>query len=404
MESWKFLWLLKRFNFLNILVLSFYYKPDLCAGSFRTSALVNELSKHKNVDIEVISTLPNRYASFSADALLFEESESVRVHRIALPSHKSGVLDQAKAFFYFYKNSMKIIKRKEYDVIYATSSRLFTAFLASRVSRKKKVPLYLDIRDIFVDTINDLLSDKVAFFARPVCSLVERYSFSKAQRINLVSAGFKGYFESRYPTTDFRWFTNGIDEEFLDCPDDVLCQAARSKLNVVYAGNIGDGQGLHEILPMLSYALKDTAHFTVIGDGSRQSRLVDALKGNLNVTLLPPVNRQELIKEYKKADVLFLHLNDYSAFEKVLPSKIFEYAALGKPILAGVSGYAARFLVEEVDNCGVFRPGDHIAAVQEFSRLSFKDINRESFKLKYSRKKIMRNMAADILGFVNYGG
>jgi len=31
------------------------------------------------------------------------------------------------------------------------------------------------------------------------------------------------------------------------------------------------------------------------------------------------------------ADVLFLHLNAYKAFEKVLPSKIFEYAATGRP-------------------------------------------------------------------------
>ena len=46
-------------------------------------------------------------------------------------------------------------------------------------------------------------------------------------------------------------------------------------------------------------------------------------------------------------DVLFLHLNDYSAFRKVIPSKIFEYAATGKPIVAGVSGYAAEFLRHE---------------------------------------------------------
>ena len=42
--------------------------------------------------------------------------------------------------------------------------------------------------------------------------------------------------------------------------------------------------------------------------------------------------------------ILFIHLNAYPAFEKVLPSKIFEYAATGKPILAGVSGYSADFI------------------------------------------------------------
>ena len=30
---------------MRILVLSFYYAPDLCAGSFRTTAFVEELKK-----------------------------------------------------------------------------------------------------------------------------------------------------------------------------------------------------------------------------------------------------------------------------------------------------------------------------------------------------------------------
>ena len=67
---------------------------------------------------------------------------------------------------------------------------------------------------------------------------------------------------------------------------------------------------------------------------------LEKITGFNNIRLLPPIERQQLIKEYQNADVLFLHLNDYPAFEKVLPSKIFEYAALGKPILAGVTAVA----------------------------------------------------------------
>ena len=59
--------------------------------------------------------------------------------------------------------------------------------------------------------------------------------------------------------------------------------------------------------------------------------------------IIDPVSRSDLFDEYKNADVLFLHLNDYAAFRKVLPSKIFEYAATGKPILAGVAGYMQNF-------------------------------------------------------------
>ena len=109
--------------------------------------------------------------------------------------------------------------------------------------------------------------------------------------------------------------------------------------------------------------------------------------------------RSELINEYQKADVLFLHLNDYKAFHKVLPSKIFEYAATGKPILAGVSGYAAEFLVEHVKGVEVFDPCDVQAMKLGLQKLlnGPKNIDRTDFCLRYPRKKIMKKLANDIL-------
>ena len=115
-------------------------------------------------------------------------------------------------------------------------------------------------------------------------------------------------------------------------------------LQVVYAGNIGEGQGLHAILPQLAQRLGGRAQFRVIGDGGRRELLLERLRqaGVHTVEVLPPMPRSALLEAYSTADILFLHLNAQAAFEKVLPSKIFEYAATGKPIWAGVAGYAAQ--------------------------------------------------------------
>jgi glycosyltransferase involved in cell wall biosynthesis len=384
---------------LKILVLSFYFQPDLCAGSFRCSALVEQLKLHKNVQVEVVTTLPNRYATFSTHAPKHEVNGNVEIHRIELPSHKSGMLDQIKAFMSFYRGAAKLVANKEYDLVFGTSSRLFTAFLAARISKKLKVPLYLDIRDIFVDTIKDVLSPKISFFAKPFFSLFEFYAFRQAKRINLVSKGFTSYFNKRYPKGDFRWFTNGIDKEFLDVAPKVkvITNDLGRKLTVLYAGNIGEGQGLNTILPKLANKLGDKVSFRIIGDGGRKAILEKDLQDCENVELFPPVNRLQLIEEYVKADVLFLHLNDYPAFRKVLPSKIFEYAALGKPILAGVAGYSAQFLRDEVTNSAVFSPGDAEDAVSAFSKLEISQNPREAFINEFSRQKIMIEMAADII-------
>ena len=55
--------------------------------------------------------------------------------------------------------------------------------------------------------------------------------------------------------------------------------------------------------------------------------------------------------------------NDYEEFRKVLPSKLFEYGAINKPILAGISGYSEEFAKSELCNCAVFSPTDPEHAV-----------------------------------------
>ena len=383
---------------MKILILSFYYEPDLCAGSFRTTALVEQLKHLRDVELEVITTMPNRYASFSAGALSRELKENIKIHRIDLPSHKSGMLDQIKSFTKFYYEAMKIVKNEEYDVIYATSSRLFTAFLGARIAKKKTKPLYLDIRDIFVDTIKDVLSPKLVFLIKPILSLIEKYTFTSANHINLVSKGFESYFQSRYPNVSYSWFTNGIDEEFLNLSNEQnLSNVKPDKNTILYAGNIGEGQGLHNIIPKLSALVDESYIFTIIGDGGRKPQLIKQVNSCNNVELLPPVNRQNLINQYLNADVLFLHLNDYDAFEKVLPSKIFEYAATGKPILAGVSGYAAKFISEEVPNAEVFHPGDAKGALKALQNLTLGHTDRGDFISKYTRTNIMMEMSQSIV-------
>lgn len=386
---------------MKLLVLSFYYQPDLSAGSFRTTALVKALLDKLPADahIELITTLPNRYSSFSSEAPELEEHPRLTIRRIALPAHKSGMVDQAKAFLVYAKQVRNIARGKHYDLVYATSSRLMTATLGAVIARSKKIPLYLDIRDIFVDTIKDVLSGKMVRFIKPILSLLERFTIKSARKVNLVSAGFLPYFKARYPDQDYSLFTNGIDDEFLNLSVVNTENNQNRILDVVYAGNIGEGQGLHNIIPQMAKRLEGKLRFKVIGDGGRLTSLKDAINASKcnNVDLLNPVKRDELINIYQSADILFLHLNDYDAFRKVLPSKLFEYAALGKPIWAGIAGYAAEFVTEHIENASVFAPCNVDAAVEALQRLEISMTPRAAFIDRFSRANIMRDMAADVI-------
>jgi glycosyltransferase involved in cell wall biosynthesis len=391
----------------RIVYLTFYFKPDLCAGSFRNSPLAVELAKqakHRDVFIEVYTTIPNRYSSFDIDAPEYEEIDNLRIHRILLPPHKSGMIDQVLSFWKYYNEVLTLNKGKKVDFVFASSSRLFTAFLGYRIAKKSQTPLYLDIRDIFVDTMNDVFKSKfLKILILPVLKLIESKTFNYAKHINLISGGFKEYFK-KYNQSSFTFYSNGIDDEFIQEKNNNSNQINDSRKKViVYAGNIGEGQGLDKIIPQAAKLLGNKFQFLIIGDGGTKNLLQSAIEKMEihNAVLKNPISRKELQNEYKNADYLFLHLNDYPAFRKVLPSKIFELATFNKPILAGVSGFSAQFIKNEINNSFVFNPCDFNSLVNYLlNSEASSNIERSDFIEKFKRSQINENLASSILNYL----
>lgn len=390
---------------MKILVLAFYYPPDLSAGAFRCAALMEQLSQAlpKNAEIHLMTTRPNRFSTYEVEAPLKEQQHNLKIMRFPVPQIKDGAKNQVKIFLHYISKLYPNIKHEKYDLVFATSSKLFTAMLGSAIARWKRCPLYLDIRDIFVDTISDTLPQKAGFVLVPFFSMVERWTIRRAQCVNLVSPGFADYFTSRYPKTRFSFYTNGVDQV---TPPSKQSDPPRKILQVLYAGTMGEGQGLDIILPELAHKTAGHLHFRVIGGGARKEKLATRLKqlGCDNVELVLPMSREALQEAYLEADILFLHLNDFKAFHKVLPSKIFEYAATGKPIWAGIGGFAARFVTEEIDNAVVFKPGDAREAMRVFKNLKHGFVPRTQFIEKFSRSRIMADMTNDILSLANGSG
>ncbi len=379
-------------------MLSFYYEPDLCAGSFRNTPIVRKLAKMLDPkgQVDVITTLPNRYNSYSPEAPEYESIENIRIRRVILPIHKSGMADQSRAFMSYAKAVWQHTRGESYDLIYASSSRLMTAALAAVLSRVRGTRLYLDIRDIFTDSMTDLLQDSSLRMLLPIFRSVECFTIQQATRVNLVSPGFKEHYKSIDKTKDFRVFTNGIDEEFLKFDFSTQFDKTGPK-EILYAGNIGEGQGLHRIVSEVAEKLGENWQFRIIGDGGMRLALERTIQGKSNVSIEPPMQRAKLLERYRDADILFLHLNDYPAFLKVLPSKLFEYGATGKPILAGVAGYAAEFVKNNIENAAVFQPCDDIGFVNALNSLVLEQASRETFVEKYKRTYIVEQLTKDII-------
>jgi len=385
----------------RIVIVSFYFPPDLSAGSFRTGALVKSLLENLGPEdtVRVITTAPNRYASFKTPAPEYENQGRLVIERIVLSDHKSSLKDQLRAFFSFAREVLRRTVSERADVVYATSSRLGTAALGALVARRSKARLHLDIRDLFVENMSEMLKGPIRL-GLPLLRQVERWTFRSADQISVVSPGFNEALRRAGARVTPLLRTNGIDEEFLGHD---YHRPGHQPPRILYAGNIGDGQGLSRLIPDAAARLHGRYQFRIIGDGGRQPELEQRIKtveadiGHpLAIEMLPPMTRIELIEQYTQADILLAHLNDYPAFQLVIPSKIFEYGATGKPIVAGLSGVSADFVARHIPNAALFAPCDVDGFVDAIGRLTVAPTNRAAFIAEYSRLAIVRKLVGDI--------
>ena len=383
---------------MRILILSYYYEPDLGAGAFRNTALVNALREnYQEINVDVCTTAPTRYDSYKKTFNECEKRGNLQIMRFKTSISSSNFIYQITSFLIFFWKVKKFVKNKKYDLVYASSSRLMTAFLGALISNSKKCHLYLDFRDIFRDVLKEM-NMFLFILSYPILFFIERYTLRKAKKINLISKGFHNYFSNILPNSNFSFFTNGIDKDFLH--NEIRIKKENPKIRILYAGNVGFGQSLEMILPEIAKKLSASHEFLIIGDGGKKRYFQSLLKKEKidNIILKDPIERKDLIKEYLKADILFLHLNNIKAFEKVLPSKIFEYAAMNKPILAGVSGYSEYFMKKEITNCSFFSPGNSQEALKRIFEINLDEkVDRTYFINKFSRDTIMKNFSRDLV-------
>ena len=184
------------------------------------------------------------------------------------------MLSQAISFIYFAFEAIKISRNIQSDVVFATSSRLMTATLAAYTAKQKKADLILDIRDLFLDTIKEILNPILSMLIYPILKRVEFFTFNKAKKINVVSDGFRAYIKNINPNAKITCYTNGIDKEFLNLENNHKTLVLEKNFKtILYVGNIGDGQGLHKIIPDIAQQISNQFKFLIIGDGGKINEL-----------------------------------------------------------------------------------------------------------------------------------
>ena len=208
------------------------------------------------------------------------------------------------------------------------------------------------------------------------------------------SPEFKSYLEKN--NKNLKLITNGIDKNILEYFKKHQIELKnKTNYKMMYAGNLGIAQDLI-ILIDLAIEYRNELEIILIGKGSQEKLIKKKITENKieNIKIVNSLPRQELLKKYLEADILFLQLKDIKMFEKTIPSKIFEYIATGKPIIYGLEGIGKKIL-EEFEQNYYFKSGNlnSLCNVLEGLKKDIKEQKLKKIDLKkleeyYSREKL----------------
>jgi len=364
----------------SVLIISQYFPPDITAASFRLGELARFLAKSGKVDVSVLTTTPHRIVLQDTQHFIPES----KVCRIKVNSKNRFV-----QYFEFLRKGKRFLNSSDnYNCILVSSPPISVFQLLKNI--KKDVRIILDVRDLWPDT--PVAAGKLKrgiiykYFKR-----YERSMYKKANAITAVSKPMAQYIKHVVPDKRIHVIYNGIPRRDYETALMQKEEKEPSKhLNIVYAGNIGLLQGMEVVPEAISLLDNPDITFEIIGDGVLKSQLQEALEKK--ATFREPMLRDDLVKYLReKADVLFLNLKKDPILEKTIPSKLFDYLLLSKPIITGIKGEGREILKRT--GAAVFFEQDSPVSLAD----AIKEMERNYDKYNRSAKENSLNLAKNFI-------
>jgi glycosyltransferase involved in cell wall biosynthesis len=264
------------------------------------------------------------------------------------------------------------------DVVIATSPQFFCGWAGVVVAKLRRVPFVLEIRDLWPASIVAVGAMSNSRLVRAL-EWLERRMYAAADTIVTVGEGYRGELEARgVPAARIRVIPNGVDLAAYQPREDGAAVRAEWGLGdrfvCAYLGTIGMGCGLSVVLRAarrLRGLGRDDVRFLLVGDGAVRDELeADARNQGLREVVFTGRQDKQRMPEYlAAADACLVHLTRTELFETVLPSKLFEAAAMAKPIVLGVRGSAAE-LVADAEAGLCIEPENEVELVEAVVRLA----------------------------------
>jgi glycosyltransferase involved in cell wall biosynthesis len=339
---------------MHVLVVTDNFAPERNAPAIRTfehcKRWVNAGAK-----VTVVTSVPNfptgKVLEPYKNRLLQRETidgiEIVRVWTYLAPNR--AVVRRSLDFASFGLTGFFAGLLQKSDVIMATSPQLLAGLSGRLLALAKGRPYLLEVRDLWPDSIVALDMMRERHLLIRMLRSVENMLYRSAARIVTTNDGLRDRLIARgVPGTKIGVVPNGVDAvQFSPRPRPRALMEKYGLGDRFVVGYIGTQGMAHDLETIINAAdaLRDVA-FLFVGDGAQHLALVRMVKRLKldNVHFVRTVAANEVPDHIACCDVLLVPLKRTATLSDTMPSKIFEIAAMERPIVIGAEGIAAELV------------------------------------------------------------
>lgn len=366
----------------EILIISNYYPPEKGAAANRIEQLALKLHQN-NYKVSVICPLGNYpkgelFPEYKGKFSVTEKRDDITVKRLWIyPSVSKNLIVRIisvlsfslSLFFYllFKKTPQKVVVQ---------SPPLLLSFISVFVLSLKNKKIILNISDLWPLAAIELKALKENSFSHKFSLFLERFIYKKATLIIGQSIEIITHVKSLIPEKECHLYRNFPDHKVENFD---LKLEENQPVKIFYAGLLGIAQGVLEMCEKINLnGLNIELH--LFGDGAEKNQieaLISSGKGK-NIFFHGMMERNDLHDKLKTFDIAIvpLKVRIYGS----VPSKIFEYGALGFPILYFGGGEGETIVLE--NNMGWVASVENYAELNSQLQLISKMSKSDLFEMK----------------------
>jgi len=346
----------------RILFFTHYYPPEV-------NAPANRVHEHARAwvqsghQVTVITGVPNHprgelFGGYENRWLQEERIDGVRVLRtwMYLTANEGFVRRTANYVAFMLTAILASFRAERPDIVVATSPQFFCGIAGAVVAVLKRRPFVLEVRDLWPESVVALGQLRRGSLPARLLERVERWLYHRARGVVVVTRAFARHVaRCGVAERKIALVYNGIDGELwrprAAAPALLARHGIGGEFRVGYVGTLGLAHGLMTVLEAAQKLADPRVHFVFVGDGADRARIEHEAKqrGLANVHFTGLLPRAEVPDWLASLDVLLVMLRDLPVFETVIPSKLFEFAAMERPVILSAPHGEVREMVEGAD-------------------------------------------------------